>query len=172
MMSVTIPRVAAATAVIGAIVLVQLARAPGDVSSPAPVEVAPPPAHEGLAAPAAAEPAAAPSETPAAAKQRELEAMSETFRNTTFLIAIRAAGFVCHELLRVVGGLDGSSKWLASCSEMQTYTIGVASDGTLHVEPMLQYFDGIAPSVDQRFDSGDRPVLPPQSLPPQPLPQR
>ena len=57
--------------------------------------------------------------------------MSETFRNTTFLIAIRDAGFVCNELLRVYGGIDASAKWMATCSEMHAYTVSVASTGTL-----------------------------------------
>ena len=70
--------------------------------------------------------------------------MSETFRNTTFLIAIRDSGFVCNELLRVYGGIDTSAKWMATCSEMHAYTVSVASTGTLQVEPMLQYFDGVA----------------------------
>ena len=34
--------------------------------------------------------------------------MSETFRNTTFLIAIRDSGFVCNELLGVYGGVNDS----------------------------------------------------------------
>ena len=32
---------------------------------------------------------------------------------------------------------------MATCSEMLAYTVGVASTGTLHVEPTLQYFDGV-----------------------------
>jgi hypothetical protein len=87
--------------------------------------------------------------------------MSETFRNTTFLIAIRDSGFVCNELLRVYGGIDASAKWMATCSEMHAYTVGVASTGTLHVEPALQYSDGQWRQPIQRFDDSTL-VLPPQ----------
>ena len=136
MVSVTIPRAIAAGAVIAAVLLVLLARAPSDEASSRLSRVhcrrharnpwRSPWRNSG-----------APRQTLAAAKQRELEAMSETFRNTTFLIAIRDAGFVCDELLRVFGGLDDSAKWMASCSEMHAYTVAVASDGTLHVAPTL-----------------------------------
>ena len=105
-----------------------------------------------------------------AAKVRELEAMSETYRNTTFLIAIRDSGFICNELLRVYGGIDTSAKWMATCSEMHAYTVGVASTGTLHVEPTLQYFDGLAPRIirqDLEPSSVPEPRLDPPPLPPQ-----
>jgi hypothetical protein len=107
-----------------------------------------------------------------AAKVRELEAMSETFRNTTFLIAIRDSGFVCNELLRVYGGIDASAKWIATCSEMHAYTVNVASRGKLQVEPALQYFDGQWPQVIRHYEDPTL-VLPPQPrLPPQQLPQQ
>jgi len=104
-------------------------------------------------------------------KVRELEAMSETFRNTTFLIAIRDAGYTCNDLLRVYGGIDDSGKWTATCSEMLSYTVGVAGNGALHVEPMLQYFDGTGPAV---LPSESGPGRQPRLLfPPQvPQPQR
>jgi hypothetical protein len=92
--------------------------------------------------------------------------MSETFRNTTFVIAIRDAGYVCNELLRVYGGVDDSGKWTATCSEMLAYTVGVAGNGALHVEPMLQYFDGVGPSVLPQEPGPGR--QPQQLLPPQP----
>jgi hypothetical protein len=175
MQSQTISRaiaVAAATAAAGVVLL--FARDPSDEPRGAlPIESSPP--AQTVAAPriAVAEPSAPPREELAAAKVRELEAMSETFRNTTFLIAIRDAGFICNELLRVYGGLDTSAKWMATCSEMHAYTVGVASTGTLHVAPALQYFDGQWPA--QRIESIDDStlVLPPQPrLPPQRLPEQ
>jgi hypothetical protein len=81
------------------------------------------------------------------AKLEELQAMSETFRNTTFLIAIRDSGFRCNELLSVYGGLNNSHTWTATCSEMLSYTVRVATLGTLVVEPTLQYFDGLGPAT-------------------------
>jgi len=103
-------------------------------------------------------------ETQAAAKIRELEAMSETFRNTSFLIAIRDSGYVCNELLRVYGGVDDSGKWTATCSEMLAYTVGVTGSGSLRVEPMMQYFDGLAPATGPSDNSV--PAQPPPRLPP------
>ena len=135
----------AATAVIVAGGLALLARSPSD--EPQPIA----PSNEPLTiavsdAPRAVAPAAH-HDAEAAAKVRELEAMSETFRNTTFVIVIRDAGYVCNELLRVYGGIDDSGKWTATCSEMLSYTVAVAGNGTLRVEPMLQYFDGLSPAV-------------------------
>jgi hypothetical protein len=104
-------------------------------------------------------------EAPAAAKLRELNEMSETFRHTTFLIAIRDSGFVCNELLGAYGGINDSTTWTVSCSQMLAYTVSVASSGALHVEPMLQHRDLIGPSVIPREPGGD--PVPPQRLPPQ-----
>jgi hypothetical protein len=173
MPSHTMPRALAASAVIVAAGLVLWLRSPGDDTSIDIAERAAPPAQAPAPAPAAGDESSPPGETPAAIKIRELETMSETFRNTTFLIAIRDAGFVCNELLRVYGGMDESAKWLATCSEMLAYTIGVASSGSLHVEPFLQYFDGLTPRIiDRDFDTPSQPALPPrlepQLLEPQP----
>ena len=147
----------AAVLVAGALVL--RTRLPNDESAPivlpAAIEAATP-TDEPPTVTVARSPSA---ETAVAAKVRELETMSETYRNTTFVIAIRDAGFVCNELLRVSGGLDDSPKWLATCSDTLAYTIGVASNGTLHIEPFEQYFDGIGVRTIDR------------QLPPEPLPQ-
>jgi hypothetical protein len=161
MQSHTMPRALAVAAVIAAAGLVLLLlRSPGDDTRIDVAEPNVPPSQAAAPAPAAADqPRAPPAEAPAAAKIRELEAMSETFRNTTFLIAIRDAGFVCNELLRVYGGVDDSAKWMATCSEMLAYTVGVASDGTLHAEPFQQYFDGVGPrAIEQRFDAPPQPL--------------
>jgi hypothetical protein len=172
MQSQTIARaIAPAAAIVAAGVVLLLASRPNDevaVFLPEPT----PPAEDRRAAPRAdVEPGASPSDTAAIAKAQELEAMSETFRNTTFLIAIRNAGFVCYELLRVYGGIDTSAKWMATCSEMHAYTVSVASTGELQVAPILQYFDGVAP-IRQDFESPSVPQLSPQQPPPQQLPQQ
>jgi hypothetical protein len=168
-----VARAIAAAAVIAAASLVLLTRAPTDEPRIALSDPSPPPTQtEALSPPASAEPPPpAPADTRAADKTRELEAMSETFRNTTFLIAIRDSGFVCNELLRVYGGIDASAKWMATCSEMHAYTVSVASTGTLQVAPMLQYFDGLAPQIirqDLEPSSVPEPRLDQQRLPPQP----
>lgn len=170
MQSQTIARaIAPAAAIVAIAVALLLVRGPSDELSIA-FEQPRPPAEQRATAPrAVAESAASSSDTAAVEKARELEAMSETFRNTTFLTAIRDAGFVCYELLRVFGGVDGSAKWMATCSEMHAYTVSVASTGQLHVEPTLQYFDGQWPEPIRNDDTTL--VLPPkrQLLPPQPL---
>jgi hypothetical protein len=101
---------------------------------------------------------------PAAAKLRELQALSETFRNTTFLIAIRDAGFVCTELLGAYGGVDSSHTWTATCADMLAYTVSVTEGGALAVEPMLQYLDGTRPRppVDRGREA------PPRTIPLEP----
>ena len=172
MQSQTLARGIAVGSVLVAAGLVLVARLP----STAPPAVS---ADDGPAPPSIAtvtnerrEATAPPSDTRAADKVRELEAMSETFRNTTFIIAIRDAGFVCRELLRVSGGLDGAANWIATCSETMAYMVGVASNGTLRVEPFQQYFDGVGVRpIDQRFEPIDPLPLQPV-LPPEPLPQR
>lgn len=141
----TIPRVIAAGAVLVAAALVLLTRNPNGEPPTfvLPGDTALPALEDASVADAGTDLPVQSDDALAAAKIRELEAMSETFRNTTFLIAIRDAGFVCRELLRVSGGLDDSPKWLATCSETLSYTVGVASNGGLRVEPFLQYFDGV-----------------------------
>ena len=138
----------AALAAVGVFVTVQWLRdAPHVAPAGAPRE----PSTAPEVARAAASEAAAPTTHDAErAKLEELQAMSETFRNTTFLIAIRDSGFRCNELLSVYGGLNNSHTWTATCSEMLSYTVRVASVGTLVVEPTLQYFDGLGPATPQR----------------------
>jgi hypothetical protein len=105
-----------------------------------------------------------PTEPPAVVKLRELRAMSETYRNTTFVIAIRDAGFVCRELLGAHGGVDPSTTWTATCNDMLAYTVRVADSGGLAVEPFGQYWDGLAPRVEQQQQPSPAPQLPPEPL--------
>ena len=95
------------------------------------------------------------------AKLEELRAMSETFRNTTFLIAIRDAGYRCSELVNVYGGIGDSTTWTAACREMLAYTVRVNHAGTLHVEPTMQYSDGLVPTRDSG-PSVPQPAPPPR----------
>ena len=157
-------RTLAVTAVTAALVVVLWAGNRGsleqeptsDSSQPAPIPMA---ASTSRASAAAAD------EPPAAAKLRELNAMSETYRNTTFVTAIRDSGYVCHNLERVYGGVNDSATWTATCSQLLAYTVRVSSAGTLHVEPMLDHSDSIVgPGVTPEF--GDDPV---RVSPPQPL---
>jgi hypothetical protein len=172
MHSQTMPRTIAAGAVIVAAGLALVARMPRDEPLPAvpsnAIEAAAP--NDAPVVLAVAEPIAPSDDAVVAAKVRELEAMSESFRNTTFLIAIRDQGFVCFDLLRVYGGVDDSGKWAATCSEMLSYTISVADTGTLRVEPMLQYFDSPLPAV-QTLESPPGPRQQQLRQRPQQLPQ-
>jgi hypothetical protein len=158
--------IAAATVIVaGALVL--LARAPSDEApllapSDEPLTIA----VSDTPRPRAGEPAPQ-DDGPAVAKVRELEALSETYRNTTFVIAIRDAGYTCNELLRVYG-IDDSGKWTVTCTELLAYTIGVTGMGELRVEPMPPYFDGLAPEVNQNQTIVP---APPPRLPPQTSPQ-
>ena len=147
--------VAAAAAVIVAAAVVLLARGPSD--APTAVQL-----HESeRVAPkdppltlAVADTPAPSQDALAAAKVRELEDMSETFRNSTFLIAIRDAGYNCNQLLRVFGGINDSMTWTATCSEMLAYTVRVAQAGVLHIEPTLDTLDSL-PWSPQREPGGD-----------------
>jgi hypothetical protein len=75
--------------------------------------------------------------------------MSETFRNTTFLIAIRDAGYLCGELVSVYGGMGDSTTWTVACREMLAYAVSVGYAGALHVEPAVHHLDAQFPTRDQ-----------------------
>lgn len=161
MSSVTIPRLLAAAAVLCAAVLV-LATRERETSGATDTSLAAAsrPASE-TAADHPAPPAAESPEARVAAKLGELAAMSETYRNTTFLIAIRAAGFVCHDLESVYGGVNSSTTWTAHCRDMLAYTVGIGSSGALFVEPMMPHLDS-TPRPLQR--EGEPLLLPPSPL--------
>jgi hypothetical protein len=155
--SVTLPRVVAAAAVLSATVLVLATRERNTGGVPAAAF----PAAELPVIDGARDDGPAPAEDAVAAKRRELTAMSETYRNTTFLIAIRDAGFVCHDLESVYGGVNSSTTWTAHCRDMLAYTVGISSSGALLVEPMMPHLDS-TPRPIQR--EGGRSPLPPSPL--------
>lgn len=82
------------------------------------------------------------------------EAMSLTFRNTSFLIAIRDAGYQCAELLDVNSGGGGdNAPWRVTCAGAIAYLVGVGAAGGLDVAP-VPYAEG-GPFFDtdpERFD--------------------
>ena len=77
--------------------------------------------------------------------QQEVAAMSETFRNTTLLIAIRQAGFVCEHMLGAERGAEDVAAWRVRCSDAVAYLVGVDAAGNLNVGPMT-YGDGLRTS--------------------------
>lgn len=169
MRAVTLSRAIAVAAASGAVAFVLLTRG-RNTTDPAPISlsdaVSSPSADDPARAPSAATAAADASETPAAARVRELNALSETFRNTTFLIAIRDAGFLCDDIASVYGGVNSSTTWTATCRDMLAYTVSVAGSGALVVEPMMQYWDGVGPATTPRTGEPLAPPLLPQVLPP------
>jgi hypothetical protein len=105
-------------------------------------------------------PAAA--ESPASRKRDELRTLSESVRNSTFVIAIRAAGYMCEDIVDVYAGADVPA-WRARCRDSRAYYVRVADAGELAVEPTLDYFDGVgAPRVVEFDDGGlrDRAAVP------------
>ena len=111
-------------------------------------------------------PSEAVAHNPERAKLEELRAMSETFRNTTFLIAIRDAGYLCSEVVSVYGGIGDSTTWTAACRELLAYTVRVNQIGSLLVEPTVHHLDAPGPYPVRRDfeprDSGPQPVPVPQ----------
>jgi hypothetical protein len=103
----------------------------------------------GEAAASRSTPPALVAHNPERAKLEELRAMSETFRNTTLLIAIREAGYLCSEVVSVYGGIGDSTTWTVSCREVLAYAVGVNHAGALRVEPTLQYLDGLLDGVSR-----------------------
>ncbi|HET8696164.1 MAG TPA: hypothetical protein VFO94_01685 [Gammaproteobacteria bacterium] len=67
--------------------------------------------------------------------------MSPTFRNATFLIAIRRSGYYCDDVVSAVESADGA--WLATCDTKGGYTIGVRGVDQFEVHPTVHYFDGV-----------------------------
>jgi hypothetical protein len=164
MSSVTMTRILAVTAVIVALAVVLWTGGTGSSEQEASPGAADRTPIQTVAGAPRSAPVAAP-ESPAAAKLGELNAMSETYRNTTFLTAIRDSGYVCHTLERVYGGVNDSATWTATCSQLLAYTVRVSGAGTLHVEPMLDHSDSIVGPVTPGNDgNGPVPVLPPQPL--------
>lgn len=72
-----------------------------------------------------------------------LAAMSETFRHTSLLIAIREAGFVCDAV--TAAHQTGERLWMVSCGDMRGYEVSVTAQGELSTQPALHYFDGLQP---------------------------
>ncbi len=109
----------------------------------------------------------APADSPANRKLEELRTMSESVRNGTFVIAIRAAGFVCEDVVDIYGGADVPA-WRARCRNSRAYFVRVADAGDLAVEPTLDYFDSVAapPAIDSDRGRPDQTTGPPERLDP------
>lgn len=117
----------------------------------APVPEAPPPgrvlAHADVEPAPSPAPAAPPAVSPASAKLAELRAMSPSVLGTTFVTAIRGAGYVCEDVTAVDQGEAGAPVWRASCPDFRAYLVGVSEQGAFTVEPTLDHWDAVAPPV-------------------------
>ena len=87
----------------------------------------------------------------------DLRSASQTFRNSTLVVAIRRAGFYCADVVSAHVCADGV--WLASCSDMLGYIVTSRAAEQFEVHPVTQYFDGVTPIPVDRLE--------PRSLPPQ-----
>ena len=96
-------------------------------------------AHAAIAA------APAPADSPASRKLDEVRAMSETVRNSTFVIAIRTAGYVCEDVIGVDQAEAGAPAWRARCPDLRAYLLSVGDDGGLGVEPTVDHWDSVVP---------------------------
>lgn len=92
------------------------------------------------------------------AAAENLQAMSETFRHTTLLIAIRNAGYVCDDVVDVFQSAVDAVAWRARCRDLRAYHIGIEAGGALVVEPTADLWDGIYPP--SRIEGGRRQLLP------------
>jgi len=90
--------------------------------------------------------------------------MSQSVRNSTFVIAIRAAGFMCEDVVDVYAGADVPA-WRARCRDSRAYYVRVADEGELAVEPTLDYFDSVV-GRPLELDDRSRPGLAPVPLEP------
>jgi len=85
----------------------------------------------------------------------ELREMSQTYRHSTFLIAIRGSGFYCDDVVAAHESVNGV--WLATCVDKLGYTLSVRDVDQFDVRPVAHYFDSLAPAevprnLQPRFD--------------------
>ncbi len=77
----------------------------------------------------------------------ELANTSESFRNTTLLLAIHDAGFVCEVVAEAIDIGSPVEGWRVECPRAYVYSVGVGLAGELEVAPTLSSFDSIVPVV-------------------------
>jgi hypothetical protein len=95
--------------------------------------------------------------------QTELRDASESFRNSTLLIAIRENDFPCDEVTSAEQGGDLLSGWRVTCRGALVYLVAVGASGQLVVEP-IPMGDGLILSVPPRLEPFPREQLPNQPL--------
>jgi hypothetical protein len=104
---------------------------------------------------------------------RELLAMSESYRSTTILGAIRDGGFTCSNMTRIRDAAPGVPAWWVTCEDGLSYWVGVGPDGRLAID-LSPYNDLIGPRVPPSRGDEVSPLVPnpgPERLTPvQPAP--
>jgi hypothetical protein len=81
----------------------------------------------------------------------------ETYRNTSILMAIRNAGFVCIDIIAADAGSDQVSAWRVVCDGALVYLVGADDAGGFAVEPVY-YGDALSP-FDPRSGPSDQSPL-------------
>lgn len=107
------------------------------------------------AVPRAASPGAGDASThsqgpPTRARERtltEIAAASASFRNTTFLLAIHDAGYVCEVVAEVLEIGEQAAAWRVRCPQAFAYELSVGMAGELLVTPTPDLIDGNNPRM-------------------------
>ena len=103
----------------------------------------------GVAPPAQSEHAAAEAIRPRMDAQRSngdnrepgLREASQSFRHTTFLVAIRHAGFYCDDVIE--SHESAEDVWVVGCRDLGGYKISVRGMEVVHAEPMPHNVDAV-----------------------------
>jgi len=74
-------------------------------------------------------------------REPALREMSQSFRHSTFLVAIRAAGFYCDDVIESRESVE--DVWVASCRDLGGYKINVRGTESVHVEPIPHNVDAV-----------------------------
>jgi len=74
-------------------------------------------------------------------RQPALRKMSQSFRHSTFLVAIRSAGFYCDDVIESRESVE--DVWVASCRDLGGYKINVRGTESVHVEPIPHNVDAV-----------------------------
>jgi len=76
-----------------------------------------------------------------ASQPLELGAMSESFRNTTLVTAIRSAGFYCDDV--ITSHESAAGVWVTSCRDRGGYKVSGVTVEDIRVEPIPHYVDAV-----------------------------
>jgi hypothetical protein len=70
-----------------------------------------------------------------------LREMSQSFRHSTLLTAIRRAGFYCDEVVEAHESAE--DVWLASCRDLKGFTVSAHGINAVRVEPIAHNVDSV-----------------------------